>query len=541
MDADGFKPFILSPIDSIMPRVAVNRLLFFPSSDRSSDMLSAWLKLGLARLFQQLPILTGTVKLSSSAAQKGRLEVSGPWHKVDDVFMVQNAQDLPDFEYVDFRNKHFPTRRWDQETNAIFRAGPSLFGLEQPVFRAKLTFVRGGMVFTMAIHHCFTDGNGIATLSRLWCSLCQNESPSVPLDPSIISRDRLEEESGLAHIDDIPDLVYRPADEGATPMDGSVQRVSTLFERQTLLLLKKLEYLVRSAQFTFRTLLALPFLPEPAVLPPKQTSEVLFFPKEKLKELKTILSAKTQSPGSSSWISTHDAIVSLIWCSYIAAQRACHDSSSNTRVDSATEADAIKVQAPRNKQHPEHARKYTGKETVMAGVVINARRLLDPPLSPQYIGNVLLCTGLRAKLDEVRNTEFCISSIAFALRHHIHERDSHYFKRYLSTLGSVDEISRISRITMIHPDVKPGLKLTFSSWKAQDTYNHGWEAVFGVRCDRVRVFGGVPVGLAIIMPELTESGCKSSAAGIEVDFGVPEDLLCLIKEDDMLNNFAEWR
>ncbi|KAL8782459.1 MAG: hypothetical protein Q9213_005353 [Squamulea squamosa] len=538
MDANGSKPFILSPIDSIMPRAAVNRMLFFPSSDRSSDVLSAWLKLGLARLFQHLPILTGTVKLSSSAAQKGRLEVSGPWHKVDDVFIVQDAQDLPDFEYVDFRNKHFPTRQWDPETSAIFRAYHPSSGLEQPVFRAKLTFVRGGTVFTMAIHHCFTDGNGIAFISRLWCSLCLQESPSVPLDASIISRDCLEVEPGLAQMEEIPEIVYHRADEGAAPTDSAVGRTANPFERQTLLLWKKLESLVRSAQSTFRTLATLPSVQEPAVLPPKQTSEVLFFPNERLKELKAMLSANTKYPGSSSWISTHDAIVSLIWCSYIAAQRACHDCSSETRADFATEADATKAQTPQNKQHPKYVEKYTGKETVMAGYVINARHLLDPPLSPEYIGNVLLCTGLRAKLDEVTNTESCLSSTAFALRHHINDRDFHYFKRYLSLLRSVDDISRTS---MIDPDIKPGLRFSFSSWKAQNTYNHGWEVVFGVKCDRVRVFGNLPVGLAIIMPELTESGCKSSAAGIEVSFGVPEDSLCLMKEDKMLNHFVEWR
>ncbi|KAL9102127.1 MAG: hypothetical protein Q9163_002688 [Psora crenata] len=146
-------PFELAPIDNIMPRSHVPTSRFFPASQTDPESVFFSLRLGLARTFQVLPLLSGTVKAARAGTQRGRLVVSGLWQTVDEAFTLVDVRDDPDFDYADLRARQFPTNQWSlQKASKIFEL-KSPQALEQPVLRAALTLIQGGLVLSVALHH----------------------------------------------------------------------------------------------------------------------------------------------------------------------------------------------------------------------------------------------------------------------------------------------------------------------------------------------------------------------------------------------------
>ena len=127
--------------------------------------------------------------------------------------------------------------------------------------------------------------------------------------------------------------------------------------------------------------------------------------------------------------------------------------------------------------------------------------------------------------------------MAFKIRESINEETSYSLERLLSALRSVKDIKKV-RTTERRTD---GLGLVISSWRNQDFYNDEWDKVFGVGCDRVRSFGILQTGLAVVMPEIAGSALYSSGPGLEVSLGILDDILPYLKENELLNQFAEWR
>lgn len=89
-------------------------------------------------------------------------------------------------------------------------------------------------------------------------------------------------------------------------------------------------------------------------------------------EFKARASIRGQSSSASKWISTQDAVFSLLWYSFITARRFCG------RVTSAKDHDRL-LHQKKTKSN------YKGDELAGMAVVMDACHLLNPPLPPNYI------------------------------------------------------------------------------------------------------------------------------------------------------------
>ena len=514
MDDNTSSPFHLSPIDCLLPRRLTTVVLFFPRSHVEPNTIVESLKKGLELTLQHLPMLSGTVKLSDTGPQSGRLVVSEPHHTVDEMIVVNDLRAHRDYDYDRIRKKHFPTYDWESAKPEFYAVSPTQ-KFDLPVFKAKVTLIKGGLVFAISVHHCFTDGNGTATVMETWCSYCKGEKPTLAADS--ISRSRLTGERGLADIKEFPEMNY--INDSGTDMSRFGQLLKFLQQKS--------EYWFGA----FRNLAIRAWyrpVQKEGSLSAISVTRVLFFSNDKLKELKMLASDGKQQDNEGSWISTQDALTALLWCSFVHARQECSTIFCNG--SSTKSKDAVKRPSAQSEDPMD--------QIVQMIVVLNARQLFQPQLPTSFIGNALLLTGVRCPLSNVTMTAGAISVIAYSLRASIKGRTPSYLSRYLSALASVEDIRKISPA----PGPDPNYTLRLSSWRGQDYYNQGWRQIFGAECERVRYnIGPIEKGLAVILPELKGAACLSSAAGLEVVIGVSEGDIIHLEGNKLLNYFCEWR
>lgn len=500
-------------MDCQMPRRHVTKLLFFPSSDLEPASIAESLKKGLELTVQLLPVLSGTVQLSYTGSQSGRLIVAEPYRTVDEMFTVNDLRAHRDYDYDRMREKQFPTHDWSESVKPEFYGFSETQKLDQPVFAAKLNLIKGGSVFAISSHHCFTDGNGVARVMEIWSSYCRGEHPTLAADS--ISRSRLMGEPGLADIEDFPGLHYLNDSGMEVGRFGHLlgllrQKIRCWFDVLKVLFMKTWYQLVQ----------------EKGSWDAKPVTRILFFSDEKLKELKMLASNGKPQENDGSWISTLDSLSALLWCSFVQARQYRTLVSS---IDSSTTSKEAPTRPPSPSENPRD-------QTVAMGVIINARRLLQPQLPSSFIGNALLLAAIQHPLPKVTMTASTISTIASSLRASINGKTPAYLTRYLSALASVDDIRKIIRSRGPNPQYT----LVVSSWRGQAFYNQAWTQVFGTGCERVRAgIGPLPNGLAIILPEIKEAA--GAAGGLEVAIGVEGKDVPRLRGNELLNRFCEWR
>ena len=158
------EPFILTPIDNILPRYHVSKLLFFPSSNSVTTIETVdALRKGLEKSVQAFPLLGGTVQEiqpDSDHEQRGRLCVSGPWHTMSDIFSVQDLTDHEAFDYSSLRAERFPGYKLDAAT--LLPQDKESKPDHKSVMLAKVNKIRGGLIVVHSLSHGFMDGGGMA-------------------------------------------------------------------------------------------------------------------------------------------------------------------------------------------------------------------------------------------------------------------------------------------------------------------------------------------------------------------------------------------
>ena len=269
MAAVADEPFILTPIDNILPRFQVSRLLFFPSSTsvNTTETIET-LRRGLDMTVQAFPLLAGTVQEIQPASdheQKGRLCVSAPWHKMSDIFSVQDLTSNQALQYSTLRKENFPGHKLDAKT--ILPQDKASKPNTKSVMLAKVNKIRGGLIVVQSLNHNFMDGNGMAVVAKMWASFCRGEDGSKHLTASMLDRSRLMQGTSGLHIADFPELTHTTS-TAPTPAIG--------------------------------------------VQPQDIQYEIFFFTRQKLDELKKMASDPGDHTESIGWISTSDALCALL-------------------------------------------------------------------------------------------------------------------------------------------------------------------------------------------------------------------------------------
>ena len=414
----------LTPLDHIMPRHYMVKLLYFPRSNPDCTSIASTLKAGLQRTFEALPILSGTVQSDTDSPlhQEGAVCVDAPWMEVDDIFAANDLTDCEDLVYADLKREHFPmtmTERCKLYSN-LHTAEGRLKTLPAPVMMAQVNFIRGGMILALCLHHSFMDGNGSATIVGLWATFCRGEDGGKLLKKSMWNRSRLMQGAEGVSSGPFGEYIDNSRNKLAVRIIGDGKEGHKQMAREGK------EHHLQSA-LQADTVFDKPRTAEQKEVEQKKEvdTEIFFFSHARLAALKAAVSAALprenprsataapaampgeggrrhpqQRPGqpnnnrvfdsnshndslsSQPYISTNDALSALLFTCITAARSST--SSPSSTIHRAVAPDALHLPAlPR---------------TAPLSIAISGRRMLTPPLPKNYLGNVSLFCHLNISL-----------------------------------------------------------------------------------------------------------------------------------------------
>ncbi|KAF8861992.1 hypothetical protein BDZ45DRAFT_617871 [Acephala macrosclerotiorum] len=229
------------------------------------------------------------------------------------------------------------------------------------------------------------------------------------------------------------------------------------------------------------------------------SSAIFFFSDDSLAQLKR--SADQKADGD--WISTNDALCALIW----------------SRVTKARHSVGM------------------GDATYsMFNMIVNGRSRMDPPMSDEYMGNVVFVSKAISGLDALTSSSE-LADLASIIRKSVLEVDNKAIKDKVKAVASVDDIGRLA----------PGGYNSFgrnvgcTSWANQAYYSLDWGKALGT-IERVRWRKTISDGIFVIFPRITsEAGVNAGGGGLEVYIGLEKEPLELLRKDKVFTQYAEWR
>lgn len=201
--------FALSPIDMLMPRMHVPKLLYFASTAKPATVLSN-LQAALALTIKNIPILAGSVSFSKREEdQKGSLSVQSPYFIAEDIISSNDLRN--EYDYEQLRAADFPTNGI-----AFDAIAGNLFGKaadSAPVMIAQANFLRGGLLLFFAVHHCVFDEMGLFNVMKVWAAHCRGDIDANFVGPQWFERTPLMQGAGTGRLEDHPEYGLSP--EGA--------------------------------------------------------------------------------------------------------------------------------------------------------------------------------------------------------------------------------------------------------------------------------------------------------------------------------------
>ncbi|CZR54540.1 related to trichothecene 3-O-acetyltransferase [Phialocephala subalpina] len=230
------------------------------------------------------------------------------------------------------------------------------------------------------------------------------------------------------------------------------------------------------------------------------SSAIFFFSDDSLARLKS--SAEQKADGD--WISTNDALCALVWSRVTKARR-------TIGMGDAT---------------------YS-----MFNMIVNGRGRMEPPMSEEYMGNVVFVSKAISGLDTLTSSSD-LADVASIIRKSVLEVDNKAIKDKVKAVASVDDIGRLA----------PGGYSSFgrnvgcTSWANQEYYSLDWGKALGGRIERVRWRKTISDGIFVIFPRISlEAGSGAGGSGLEVYIGLEKEPLELLRKDKVFNQYAEWR
>ena len=324
--------FRLSPLDMVMPRMHVPKLLYFASAAEPADITSNLLA-ALELTLKTMPIIAGSVGPSKQKGdQKGSLSVQSPFFKAEDILSTHDLRD--EYNYEQLREAHFPS-----DKIAFDAVAPEMFGKaadSAPVMVAQANFLRGGLLLFFAVHHCVLDEVGLFNVMKVWSSYCRGDVGLDFITSQWFDRSPLLQGAGNGRMEDHPEYTLAP--EGAT---------------------------VRAAE-------------DPSTYYPNLEnvhSATFFFSDEALGRLKmaaTMLDPGKEDDGTT-WISTNDALIALFWCCITSARVA-----ESTRPTSEIFPFFGMAVNARSQLRPPMSPDYCGNVVLVAKTLAKADDLLSP-------------------------------------------------------------------------------------------------------------------------------------------------------------------
>ena len=456
-------PLLLTPIDNIVPRGYVEYLLFFPAPPASEvSAVVDTLRDGLSKTLKAIIQLSGTIQVFD---QKGGLCVTGPWNTVDDIVLVKDLRHDGGLEYRQLKDQKFPLKDLDR---SIIVPVDRMEMNEKPVTLVQLNIIKGGMIVALCLHHSCTDANGTAAIAKVWAAYCRGEDGSRLVSGEMIDRRRLTKIWGGTNLKTVLLGIY-------------------------YMLLGSLIW--RIYKWTRKC--------KETAAPPE--TAILFFPKGKLAELKSMVSSSERAKDDDVWVSTNDALCALIGC--------CAHSSRDEEIRAMTDRSC----------------------SILA--VVNLRHRLHPPLPVDYIGNAVGSILVPIPSQVVDSTLAKVVKTAHLIRDQIKQRDESYLRKLLALLRYVPDWPSVAESTEAGAFED---RFKFTSWANLCFYDLDWGNVVGAKVERVRS-KTYDANLCIILPELKSPGFADDERGIEVVVNFEKGQMGRLKQNELFVKFAEWR
>ena len=511
----------LSPLDNIMPRIHIPKLLIFPSNDPSATASS--LRAGLEQLLNALPVLSGVITSMPESAHKGAQHIVGPWKSIEEIFSTKDLTDSDDWDYELLKKEKFPYKKFDPVTLLPISkmAGPSL-----DVLAIQANLVRNGVILTFCLHHGFADESGMATVASLWARACRGENvigqvKSTMLDRSLLLRlkeESLQVKGRRPSIGDFPEFVHvRGGEKAPTNVDSQSEKLHT---------------------------------------------EILYFSHAKISSLKALASSASETEGSQEpapqVISTNDVLSALLAVCTTHAKRQCRSAAHPSSSQPLSTAPSTVTLAVNNRERlatllpsnyipntitflrndvpllPSADSTLSASQALSSPTTLAFRRLTNAIRNNiDKVGSNELTRLMQALLDD---PELDWSKVAFNQRSHQN-----------SSRESTDEKEANPEKTSEVSEEAEGEILWWSTWAKQGYGQWDWGPNVG-RVAKIRLCKGLWKDLAVVLPETGEEEEQEegkegggSGGGLEVALGLEEDVFELLKQDEFLRRWVEWR
>ncbi|KAI1206485.1 transferase family-domain-containing protein [Annulohypoxylon truncatum] len=438
----------LSPLDKLMPRGYVRQMLCFPST---SAEVSHTLKTGLARVLADVPYLLAGIITSED---RKHVSLSECYQTLEDLYSEQDISDAID--YVVIKQHHFPPSSF---------AGPGIiptdtqppFPNPTPVFRTKLSLVKGGLILCVAVHHCTTDITGFGALLKLWASHCRTgASAAAGFDPAWLNRKALLER---------PDTSNRP-----TP--ASIPE---------LLHVKGPDELTKIAAL--------------ASQPSDPTTGVFFFPQKTLQALKHAVNKHIASWGNGGWVSSSDILTALLWSAVLSAE----SDPMSDRKGSNTIGFPVNF---RSRFNPPLPPDYLGTAFIMTTATASRDDLISLSF---HAGS----SNDDEPLDSASISK--LADIASIIRASLHSIDEERVRNVLLYLDGASGD---------HPPITLGPRhdgVSIVSWADQNIYGLDWGDIVGT-CDAVRLPKLMYKRYPIVLPRVPANPAGDEGLEVIVSF-----------------------
>ncbi|KAK7752551.1 hypothetical protein SLS62_005519 [Diatrype stigma] len=266
----------LTPLEWLMPRAYVRQIFAFPSSNES---VAKSLQDGLTGVIEEVPyLLSGVV---SEDFPEGSVSLIEPYQSLDDLFSWQDLS--PSIGYARMKEDKFPPAAFNVPELIPPDTIPP-YPTPAPVFRARLSLVKGGFLLCIAAHHNTTDITGFGALLKLWASRCRaGSSESTGFDHKWLDRSALFQSEKRSSIS-VPELLHirEPNEPTRARRTGE-------------------------GALEFKT-------------------GVFFFPWRTLQEIKQATNDRITALEPRSWVSTGDILTALLWSAVIEAESSASSS-----------------------------------------------------------------------------------------------------------------------------------------------------------------------------------------------------------------------
>ncbi|KAI4861017.1 hypothetical protein F4820DRAFT_83421 [Hypoxylon rubiginosum] len=435
----------LSPLDKLMPRGYVRQMFCFPSTHPDVPRV---LKAGLAGAVSDIPYLLSGI---TTREDQKRISLGEPYQTLEDIYSEGDLSDVAD--YAAMKQGNFPPSAFTAPGMIPPNTQPP-FPSPAPVFRTRLSLVKGGFVLCVAVHHCTTDITGFGALLKIWAAHCRTgASAAAGFDPTWLDRKALLEQPGTSTRSapaSIPELLYVRGPDDFTRIAGA------------------------------------------SVRPNDPTTCIFLFPQKNLRVLKDAVNGHIVSQGAAAWVSTGDILTALLWSAILAAEL---DPASGVEGENTI---GVPVNF-RSRLSPPLPPDYLGAAFAMTSATNSRSDLVSfaTEASPPSDG---------APLDPASISR--LARIASTVRSSLRRIDEESVRDVLLYLDAAPDD---------HPPITLGPRhdgISIVSWADQSMYELDWGEVVGW-CDAVRLPKLMNKRYPIVLPRVP-AGVNDSEGGLEV-------------------------